>query len=143
MNNAGIGVLGPFEDLPLERAREMIRLNVLALTDLTYRVLERMQARGGGAIVNVASASAFQPLPNYGVYAATKSFVVSFTAALWAECREHGVRVVAVCPGPVDAGESTAPAGSSSAPAAVDCPTCPPPKLPPAGHARAGRPGRP
>jgi short-subunit dehydrogenase len=103
VNNAGLGVLGPFADLPLERARDMVRLNVLALTDLTYRVLERMLARGSGAIVNVGSASAFQPLPNYGVYAATKAFVISFTAALWAECRRRGVRVVAVCPGPVDA----------------------------------------
>ena len=141
VNNAGIGVLGPFEDLPLERAREMIRLNVLALTDLTYRVLERMQARGGGAIVNVASASAFQPLPNYGVYAATKAFVVSFTAALWAECREHGVRVVAVCPGPVDAGDRR-PAGPSPA-RQPSTPCRPSPTLPPPGHARAGRPGRP
>lgn len=118
VNNAGVGVLGPFADLTLEQAREMIRLNVIALTDLTYRVLARMEARGG-AIINVGSAAAFQPLPNYGVYAATKSFVVSFTAALWAECRGRGVRVVGVCPGPVDAGDpSDAPAASTS-PAAV------------------------
>jgi uncharacterized protein len=109
VNNAGFGALGPFDELPLAQAREMIRLNVLALADLTYRVLERMHVRGGGSIVNVASASGFQPLPNYGVYAATKAFVVSFTAALWAESRRRGVRVVAVCPGPVDAGE---PAGA-------------------------------
>jgi uncharacterized protein len=109
VNNAGYGALGPFDELPLKQAREMIRLNVLALADLTYRVLERMHVRGGGSIVNVASASGFQPLPNYGVYAATKAFVVSFTAALWAESRRRGVRVVAVCPGPVDAGE---PAGA-------------------------------
>ena len=105
VNNAGVGVLGPFAELSLDQAREMVRLNVLALADLTYRVLERMQARGSGAILNVGSASAFQPLPNYGVYAATKAFVASFTAALWAECRGRGVRVVAVCPGAVDAGE--------------------------------------
>jgi uncharacterized protein len=104
VNNAGVGVLGPFSELPLERARDMIRLNILALTDLTYRVLSDMLARGEGAIINVGSASAFQPLPNYGVYAATKAFVISFTAALWAETRHHGVRVVAVCPGAVDPG---------------------------------------
>ncbi|MGE3912433.1 MAG: SDR family NAD(P)-dependent oxidoreductase [Chloroflexota bacterium] len=104
VNNAGVGVLGPFAELPLERARAMIQLNVLALTDLTYRVLTGMLARGEGAIINVGSASAFQPLPNYGVYAATKAFVISFTAALWAETRSQGVRVVAVCPGAVDAG---------------------------------------
>lgn len=107
VNNAGFGVLGPFSELSLEQARAMVRLNVLALTDLTYRYLERMQARGDGAIVNVGSAAAFQPLPNYGVYAATKAFVTSFTAALWAECQARGVRVVAVCPGAVDASEPT------------------------------------
>lgn len=104
VNNAGVGVLGPFSELPLERAQDMIRLNILALTDLTYRVLSDMLARGEGAIINVGSASAFQPLPNYGVYAATKAFVISFTAALWAETRHYGVRVMAVCPGAVDAG---------------------------------------
>lgn len=107
VNNAGVGVLGPFSELPLERAQDMIRLNILALTDLTYRVLSNMLARGEGAIINVGSASAFQPLPNYGVYAATKAFVISFTAALWAETRHHGVRVMAVCPGAVDAGLPT------------------------------------
>lgn len=113
VNNAGVGVLGPFAELPIEQTREMIRLNVLALTDLTYRILERMPVRGGGAIVNVGSAAAFQPLPHYGVYAATKAFVASFTAALWAECRSRGVRVVAVCPGAVDASDPVGqPAGA-------------------------------
>jgi uncharacterized protein len=114
VNNAGVGVLGPFAELSVEQGREMVRLNVLALTDLTYRILARMQVRGGGAIINIGSASALQPLPNYGVYAATKSFVVSFTVALWAECRDRGVRVVAVCPGAVDAGEPAGAAGSVS-----------------------------
>lgn len=104
VNNAGIGVLGPFAELPLERARDMLRLNIVALTDLTYRLLSEMAPRGEGAIINVGSASAFQPLPNYGVYAATKAFVISLTAALWAEMRQHGIRVVAVCPGAVDPG---------------------------------------
>jgi short-subunit dehydrogenase len=111
VNNAGIGVLVPFADLPLERAREMVHLNVLSLTDLTYRVLTKMQCRGSGAIINVGSASALQPVPNYGVYAATKAYVISFTAALWAECRTRGIRVVAVCPGPVDAGAKKGPDG--------------------------------
>jgi short-subunit dehydrogenase len=111
VNNAGIGVLGPFADLPLERAREMIHLNVTALTDLTYRILSGMQRRGSGAILNVGSASALQPVPNYGVYAATKAYVISFTAALWAECRGQGIQVVAVCPGPVDAGAKRGPDG--------------------------------
>lgn len=108
VNNAGVAVLGPFAELPLERARELIRLNVLALTELTYRVLEGILQRRPGAILNVGSVSALQPVPQYGVYGATKTFVISFSQALWAECRRHGVRVVAVCPGPVDAGASDA-----------------------------------
>jgi short-subunit dehydrogenase len=104
INNAGLGILGPFAELPLDKAREIVRLNVAALTEITYRFLQGMLARGDGAIINVASASAFQPVPNYGLYAASKAYVVSFGAALWAECRHSGVRVVTVCPGPVDAG---------------------------------------
>lgn len=104
VNSAGLGMLGPFADLPLDKAREIVHLNVAALTELTYRFIQGMLVRGDGAIVNVASASAFQPVPNYGLYAASKAYVVSFGAALWAECRESGVRVVTVCPGPVDAG---------------------------------------
>jgi short-subunit dehydrogenase len=113
VNNAGLGVLGPFADLPLERALEMVHLNVLALTDLTYRILTKMERRGSGAILNVGSASALQPVPHYGVYAATKAYVISFSAALWAEARRHGVQVVAVCPGPVDAGAPEGVAGGS------------------------------
>jgi short-subunit dehydrogenase len=72
-----------------------------------------MQRRGSGAILNIGSASAFQPLPHYGIYAATKAYVISFSAALWAEARRYGVQVVAVCPGPVDA---DAPEGPDSKP---------------------------
>jgi short-subunit dehydrogenase len=111
VNNAGLGILGPFADLPVEKAREMIRLNVIGLTELTYRVLEGMLARGDGAIINVASSSAMQPVPGYALYAATKAYVLTFTSALWAECRDRGVRVTAVCPGPVDAGM---PAGAAT-----------------------------
>jgi short-subunit dehydrogenase len=61
-----------------------------------------MRARRSGTIINVASTAAFQPLPQMAVYAATKAFVLSFTEAVWAEEREHGVRVLAVCPGLTD-----------------------------------------
>ncbi|MCC6174556.1 MAG: SDR family NAD(P)-dependent oxidoreductase [Chloroflexi bacterium] len=103
VNNAGYGQLGPFSELPLARAREMIRLNMSAVVALTRLILPGMLERGCGAIVNVASASAFQPLPNYAVYAASKAFLLNLSAALWAECRHKGVQVVAVCPGAVDA----------------------------------------
>ena len=101
VNNAGVGAFGPFAAVPVERQLEMVQVNVAALVGLTGRYLPRMVARRSGAIINVASAAAFQPLPYYAVYAASKAFVVAFSEALWAEVGRHGVRVVAVCPGPV------------------------------------------
>ena len=101
VNNAGLGRLGRFVEGPLERQLEMVHLNVEALVALTGLYLPRMVARRSGAILNVASTAAFQPLPHFAVYAASKAFVMSFSAALWAEHRRDGVRVMALCPGPV------------------------------------------
>ena len=61
-----------------------------------------MRARDHGAIVNVASTAAFQPVPYMAVYGATKAYVLSFTEALWGETRGTGVRVTALCPGATD-----------------------------------------
>ncbi|MFN8633523.1 MAG: SDR family oxidoreductase [Chloroflexota bacterium] len=101
VNNAGGGLLGSFAALPLDRQLQMIRVNVEALVGLTGLFLPPMLARGRGGIVNVSSSAGHQPLPHFAVYAATKAFVTSFSEALWAEVRGRGVRVVAVCPGPV------------------------------------------
>lgn len=78
----------------------MIRLNVAAPLDLTHRYLSGMIERGEGAIINVASVAAFQPLPWMATYVATKAFVLHFSEALWAEF--GGVTVMALCPGPTD-----------------------------------------
>src|SRR5262249_60979816 len=72
------------------------------LTELTCARLPGMRARDRGAIVNVASTAAFQPVPYMAVYGATKAYVLSFTEALWAETRGTGVRVTALCPGATD-----------------------------------------
>ena len=101
VNNAGLGVLGPFGEVPLERQLEMVRINVEALVALTGLYLPRMVARRSGAILNLGSTAAFQPIPHMAVYAASKAFVVSFSEALWSEVGRHGVRVAAVCPGAV------------------------------------------
>ena len=61
-----------------------------------------MIAARAGAVVNVASAAALQAVPTMAVHGATKSFVLSFTEALWEETRRTGVRVLALCPGPTD-----------------------------------------
>jgi short-subunit dehydrogenase len=102
ISNAGIGSYGPFEQLPIERERDQVLLNVLAVVELARLCLPVMVARGRGGIINVASAAAFQPLPYMTVYAATKAFVLSFSEALWTQYRGTGVKVLALCPGPVD-----------------------------------------
>jgi short-subunit dehydrogenase len=100
INNAGFATYGAFDRLDAEREQQEILLNVAAVVDLTHRFLPAMLARGSGAIVNVASTSAFQPTPYMAVYGASKAFVLSFSEALWAEYRSKGIRVLALCPGP-------------------------------------------
>jgi short-subunit dehydrogenase len=100
INNAGFATYGAFDRLDAEREQREILLNVAAVVDLTHRFLPAMLARGSGAIVNVASTSAFQPTPYMAVYGASKAFVLSFSEALWAEYRSKGIRVLALCPGP-------------------------------------------
>jgi len=100
VNNAGFGLRGPFARLGAARQREMIDLNIGALTDLCRLVAPRMAERKAGAILNVASTAAFQPGPKMAVYFATKAFVLSFTEALHEEMKPFGVKVSALCPGP-------------------------------------------
>ena len=100
INNAGFGLRGQFERLSLPRQLEMIDLNIRALTNLSFVVLNDMRLKGGGAILNVASTAAFQPGPNMAVYFATKAYVLSFTEALHEELKYHGIKVSALCPGP-------------------------------------------
>ena len=100
INNAGFGLRGRFDALPLDRQLEMIDLNVRALTALTFFAVEEMAKRGGGAILNVASTAAFQPGPKMAVYFATKAFVLSFTEALHEEWKDRSIKVSALCPGP-------------------------------------------
>jgi len=102
INNAGFGLAGRLDAQPPERLSGMIDLNVRALTELSRAVLPRMLARGRGAILNVASTAAFQPGPHMAVYYATKAYVLSFTEALHQELKSKGIKVSALCPGPVD-----------------------------------------
>jgi short-subunit dehydrogenase len=102
VNSAGFGAGGRFADAQLDEQLRMIQVNVAALVHLTGLFLPLMVARGGGAVINVASTAAFQPLPYFSVYAASKAFVLLFGEALWAESRRSGVAVVSVCTGPVN-----------------------------------------
>lgn len=102
INNAGFGTVGRFESQDAGREAEEIRLNCSAVVDLAHAFLPAMLEAKRGAIVNIASSAAFQPMPFMSVYAATKAFVYSFSDGLREEVRNRGVTVVAVCPGPVD-----------------------------------------
>ena len=99
INNAGFGSMGDFGKLDLNRELEMIQLNIRAVVDLTHRFLLPMRERKRGTIINVASTAGFQAVPYMATYAATKAFVLSFSEALWDENRQHGVHVMALCPG--------------------------------------------
>jgi short-subunit dehydrogenase len=99
VNNAGFGAHGEFCKLPWNRQSEMLRLNIGALTELTYLLLPGMVVRGAGGIINVSSTASFQPVPYTTVYAATKAYVTSFSMGLAEELAPYGVRVLALCPG--------------------------------------------
>jgi short-subunit dehydrogenase len=114
VNNAGVGFIGTFTTWPLDAQLDTVRVNVEAVVALTGLFLPAMLARGRGAIINTSSAAGLQPLPYYAVYGATKAFVNSFTQAIWAEVRGRGVRVIAVCPGPVSGTRFGERAGGSS-----------------------------
>jgi short-subunit dehydrogenase len=103
VNNAGIGLLGEAALLVREDELQMIDLNVRALTDLSLRFIDSVVRHKGG-ILNVASIAGFLPGPGMAIYHATKAYVVSFTEALHHEFGHEGVRVCALCPGPVPTG---------------------------------------
>ena len=107
VNNAGLAHYMPFADLAAAQAAELVDLNVLAPVLLTQAVLPGMLARSRGTIINIASLLAFSGaaqapfLPKRAVYAATKSFLVTFSQALAAEVADRGIQVQVVCPGVV------------------------------------------
>ncbi len=102
VNNAGFGDAGYFVETNWLKTNRMIQLNIVALTHLTRELLPAMVRKGKGRILNVASIAGFMPGPLMSVYYATKSFVISFSDALNEELKETGVRVTALCPGPVE-----------------------------------------
>jgi short-subunit dehydrogenase len=104
VNNAGFGTLGAFvQGNPQEQLR-MLQVNVVALTELTRRLLPGMIERRTGRILNVASTAAFQPGPFMAVYYASKAYVLSLSEALSEETSGTGVTVTCLCPGPTRTG---------------------------------------
>ncbi len=102
VNNAGIGLSGPFHDCAPDGMLRLIDLNIRALSALTRHYLPGMRARGRGGILNVGSLGGYIPGPNQAIYYASKAYVVSLTEAVAAETAGEGVRVCALLPGPVD-----------------------------------------
>jgi len=100
VNNAGFGLFGASNTLDRAAQLGMIAVNVQALTDLSLRFSDSVIRHRGG-ILNVASVAGFLPGPGMAVYYASKAYVLSFTEALRGELAPHGVRVTALCPGPV------------------------------------------
>jgi uncharacterized protein len=101
VNNAGFGLMGPATKLDRGEQLMIVDLNARALTELSLRFVDSM-ARHKGGILNVASVASFMPGPGMAVYHATKAYVLSFSEALHQELKPRGVRVTALCPGPVE-----------------------------------------
>ena len=99
VNNAGVGATGPLLASDADRMEEMIRLNVGALTRLTYAAAPRFVERGTGTIINIASIVGIAPEILNGVYGGTKAFVLAFSRSLQKELAEKNVRVHVVVPG--------------------------------------------
>jgi len=99
VNNAGVGAAGPLLNSDVEKMDEMIRLNVGALTRLTYAAVPGLVARGGGTIINISSIVAISPETLNGVYGGSKAFVLALSQSLQHELAQKGVRIQAVLPG--------------------------------------------
>jgi NAD(P)-dependent dehydrogenase (short-subunit alcohol dehydrogenase family) len=119
VNNAGVEAdYLPAEHAPQEAWRAVFETNVFGLVELTRRAIPALRAAGGGAIVNVTSASLLFPMPFYSVYRASKAAIQAYGESLAAELRPFGIRVLEVLPGPI---ETDLLAGSDREPEAARC----------------------
>ncbi|MFL6590954.1 MAG: SDR family NAD(P)-dependent oxidoreductase [Chthoniobacterales bacterium] len=102
INNAGLGDRGLFATAEPHLVRQILAVNIVALTVLTRALLPAMIERNRGAILNVSSSAGFLPMRKFAVYAASKAYVTSFSDGIRAEVRKQRIVVCALCPGPVD-----------------------------------------
>ena len=107
VNNAGFGVRGEFLKLPIARQMEMLQLNNATVVELTYSLLPSLMEHRSAGIINASSTAGFLPIPYASLYAATKSFLLSFSLGLAEELRSHRVSVVTLCPGRILANAHT------------------------------------
>src|ERR1700733_4407169 len=99
VNNAGIGAVVPLLSADIEKMEEMIALNSIALTRLTYAAAPAFVKRGKGTIINISSVVGISPETLNGVYGATKAYVLAFSHSLQHELADKGIRIQAVLPG--------------------------------------------
>jgi len=99
INNAGFGDYGPFTERSMEKYTEMLGLNIISLTELTYYYAKEMLKTGKGKILNVASTAGIQPDPYFAVYGASKAYVISLTEAIHKEFENTGVTATVLSPG--------------------------------------------
>lgn len=100
INNAGIGAYGRFESLPLTDQYNLLRINQEAMLKMTHTFITMLKKQAKAYLMNVASTACYQPIPYMSVYAASQSFIQSFTLAIREELRRSGVNVSCLCPGP-------------------------------------------
>ena len=100
INNAGFGIFGESISMDNKKLKQMLILNMITLASLCNLFGEKMKQLGGGNILNVASTAAYQPLPYFSAYAATKAFVVSFSYGLREELKKYNINVSVLSPGP-------------------------------------------
>lgn len=119
VNSAGVAPEGDLADTAEAAVRQVIDLNITALTLLTQAAIIRMRRQGTGTIINIGSGAGYQPMPHFATYSATKSYVINLTEALSEENRRFGLRIFAVSPGDTDTGMGSNPSTNKRRPEQV------------------------
>lgn len=104
VNNAGFGLWGDFEKLDLPEQMNMLSLNINSVVELTHHLIPVLKQSKQSYILNLSSTAAYQAVPTLTLYAASKSFILSFSRALRYELKDTGISVSCLCPGPTDTG---------------------------------------
>ncbi|MET1054312.1 MAG: SDR family oxidoreductase [Pedobacter sp.] len=102
INNAGYGLWGAFSQLSITDQMNMLQLNIRAVVELTYHLLPLLKQQKQAYIMNIASTAAYQALPNFSLYAASKTFILNYSRAIRYELKHSVVAVSCLCPGPTD-----------------------------------------
>lgn len=102
INNAGIAQTAPLAEMPIEDWQTILNLNVTSVWQVSQALIPSLRSQGCGTIINVVSIAGRQAFPNWGAYCASKFALMGLTKTLAAEERQHGIRVIALCPGAVD-----------------------------------------